>query len=381
MKKRHRIITLLALAIVALVWVLAAENIFANRSAMTVIVDSDGGVDDSAAIAWLLSQDRYPVDVLAITTVAGNTSVDHVANNALIILDHVERNDIPVIIGAEAPLFQAASSTGAMLHGPDGLWFAGFANPHDLSGLADDVPAFYCQNAAPDVTLLMLGPLTNLALALEICPDTIQQFGEVIVLGGGKGQGNRTIVSEFNIWYDPEAAAAVINAGLNLTLMPLPTFEQFTLDQKDINKLASKGNPVAQFLVGPIQMHANVQTDFGDSAAFVLADVPATIFALNRSLGGSRSALVKIVAPVSNEGDMWLLRGQTLIGLEISERIPMIAEDAELSDLANRAFSEPGFDLEWELFLILMREPDNAGVVTSITAREMQRQFMRALTR
>jgi hypothetical protein len=87
------------------------------------------------------------------------------------------------------------------------------------------------------------------------------------------------------------------------------------------------------------------------------------------------------VAPVPNEGDSWLLRGQTLIGLEMSERITMIAEDAELSDLANRAFSEPGFNLEWELFLILMREPDNAEVVTSINAREMQRQFMRALTK
>jgi inosine-uridine nucleoside N-ribohydrolase len=381
MKQRHRIITLLSVAILVAVWALVTDKIFANRSVMKIIVDTDAGVDDAAAIAWLLSQDRYPIEVLGITAVAGNTSVENVANNVLILLDLAGRDDIPVIIGADAPLFQTPSATGSMIHGPDGLWFAGFTNPQDLSNLARDVPAFYCDNAAPDVTLLMLGPLTNLALALEICPETIRQFGEIVVLGGAKGDGNRTVVSEFNIWFDPEAAAEVINARLNLALMPLSTFDQFSLEQKDIDKLARKGNAAGQFLAGPIQIYANMQTGFSDAVTFTLPDVPATIFALNKSLAGSRPALVKIVAPISNEGDSWLLRGQTLIGLDLPERIPMIAEDAELSDLANRAFSEPGFNLEWELFLILMREPDNAEVVTSINAREMQRQFMRALTR
>jgi inosine-uridine nucleoside N-ribohydrolase len=381
MKQRHRIITLITLALLAAFWFLATEKILASRSVMKIIIDTDAGVDDAAAIAWLLSQDRYPVDVLGITAVTGNTSVENVANNVLIVLDLVGRTDVPVIIGAAAPLYQAPSSTGAMIHGPDGLWFAGFTNPHDLSGLARDVPAYYCDKAAPDVTLLMLGPLTNLAQALEICPETIQQFGEIVVLGGAKGGGNRLVHSEFNIWYDPEAAAQVISAGLNLTVMPLPAFGQFTLDQKDIDKLAQKGNAAGQFLAAPIQIYANMQTGFSDEVTFTLPDVPATIFALNQSLASSQPALVKIVAPVPNEGDSWLLRGQTLIGLEMSERITMIAEDAELSDLANRAFSEPGFNLEWELFLILMREPDNAEVVTSINAREMQRQFMRALTK
>jgi inosine-uridine nucleoside N-ribohydrolase len=347
---------------------------------MRIIIDTDAGVDDAAAIAWLLSQDRYPVEVLGVTAVAGNTSVENVANNVLIVLDLVGRNDIPVIVGAKAPLHQALSSIGALIHGPDGLWFAGSAHPHDLSNLARDVPAFYCENAAPDVTLLMLGPLTNLARALEICPEKIRQFGEIVVLGGAKGDGNRTVVSEFNVWYDPEAAAQVINAGLNLTLMPLPTFSPFTLEQKDIDHLAQKGNAVGRFLAAPIQAYANVETGFADAVTVSIPDVAATIFALDRNLAGSRPGLVKIVAPVSNEGDSWLLRGQTLIGLKQSERITMIAGDVELNDLASRAFSERNFDLEMELHKILSREPDNAQVVTSINAGEMRRQFMRALT-
>jgi pyrimidine-specific ribonucleoside hydrolase len=347
---------------------------------MKIIIDTDAGVDDSAAIAWLLSQDRYPVEILGITTVAGNTSVDNVTNNVLLLLDLVGRQSIPVIIGADAPLVQPASTTGHMVHGPDGLWFAGSANPQDISSLPRDVSAFFRENAAPDVTLLMLGPLTNLALALETYPEVIRQFGEIVVLGGARGGGNRTVVSEFNIWYDPEAAATLLKAGLNPTLVPLETFSQFTLEQADIDNLAQRGNVAGRFVAGPLQSYGDIQTNYFGAAGVTVPDVAATIFAVDPSLGSSRPALVKIVAPVSNEGDSWLLRGQMLIASGVAERVPIIAGDAELSRLAGRAFSEPDFDLESELHLILSREPDNATVVTAINAGEMRRQFMHALT-
>jgi inosine-uridine nucleoside N-ribohydrolase len=382
MKHRYRItILLLATSILMAAALTATERIFADKPMMKVIIDTDAGVDDAMAIAWLLSQNRQAVDVLGITAVAGNTTVDNVANNVLIVLGLVGRNDIPVLIGADAPLQQAPSSTGAMVHGPDGLWFYGYAFPQDIGNLSHDVTDFYCQNAAPEVTLVMLGPLTNLANALAHCPQAVSEFGQIVVLGGANGAGNRTAVAEFNIWYDPEAAAQVLNAGLNLALMPLNTFNHFSLEQEEIDELVDEGNAAGKFLAGPLQMYANIQTGFSDQTRFTIPDVPAVMVALNPSLGSSQSALVKVVAPVSNEGDSWLLRGQTLIGLEFTDRIPLIADDQELSELAQRAFTEPGFNLEWELFLILMREPDNAHLITSVDSRAMQRHFMRDLTR
>jgi inosine-uridine nucleoside N-ribohydrolase len=378
----RKFLTLFAVVLVfsAIVSYAGIHELSAANTPLKVIVDHDGGVDDAAAIAWLLSQERYPVDVLGMTTVVGNTSVENAANNTLIILDKVDRQDISVFIGAATPLLQEVSASGSFIHGPDGLWFAGFSNPQDLSDLSTDVTGFYCQQAAPDVTLLALGPLTNLALALDVCPDAIAEFEQIVFLGGSIEGGNRTPVAEYNVWYDPEAADQVFTAGLNLILVPQEAFRTFNLTERDIDRLARKGSDVGQFLAGPLQLYGTAQTGFGGSANIVIADVAATIYTMNTALGNSQSALVKTASGILETDPQRLLRGQTVMGFGFASRITMIADDAEISYLAEQAFSDPNFNLEAALDAILMREPDNAQVVTDIQFRLMRNMFLQDLT-
>lgn len=348
---------------------------------LKLVLDVDTGVDDSAGIVWLLSQTDHPVEVLGITTVAGVTSVENVTNNLLTLLDVLGRNDIPVVIGAAAPLVQPLSFTGAGLHGPDGLWGVGFQNPHDLSTDPRirhdvDVPAFYCEitQTHSNVTLLAEGPLTNLAHALDQCPDGIHGFGHIIILGGARLGGNRTPVAEFNIWQDPEAASQVLSAGLPITLITYDAFDTFTLEQKDVEKLQKKGSDAVKLMAGPLGLFIQAQVLNGLSPA--VPDVAAYMYAMDPSLGTAQPGLVKVVTEQS------LARGQTVIASG-TLKIPMIADDAELSNLVYRLFFDPDFgqdDFAMALGLILAREPDNAQVVLDIDETEMYKIFMHTLT-
>jgi len=377
----------LILLMIAVVGVMAAlllgagtYEIFAHRTPVKLIVDSDMGVDDAAAIAWLLSQDRYPVDVVGLASVAGNTTMENAANNILTILDATGHQDIPVVKGAAEPLLQAPSRTGPLIHGPDGLWFVGLQNPHDLSQLPNDAAAFYCDNAQPDVTIVALGPLTNLAQAVAACPAEMQQYQQIVILGGAKNGGNRTPVAEFNVWIDPEAAAQVLDAGLNPILLPLDTFETFSISEDDIAELATDGTPVGQLLAGPLTLYAGYQTGLGGASAIAVPDVTAIMYALRPNLGSGVSGLVKVVPGIEEDDPTRQYRGQTVIGLDLADRIPMIVDDEELGQLADAAFSDPNFDLEAALGAILASEPDNAQVLTDINERVMHRLFMRYLT-
>ena len=201
---------------------------------LQLIVDTDPGVDDAAAIVWLLSQRYRQVDVLGVVTVVGNADVENTTNNALILLEALGIQDIPVIMGAAAPLSQVPTVTPALIHGPDGLWFVGLQNPHDLSGLPADAPTFYCAQAAahPGATVLALGPLTNLALAVQQCPNEITGLGQVIALGGSRTAN--APMADTNVYQDPEAAEIVLSSGLPVTLVLLETGGQFTLGERDL---------------------------------------------------------------------------------------------------------------------------------------------------
>lgn len=340
---------------------------------LELVIDTDGGVDDAAAISWLLSQTDYPVDILGFGTVAGNTSVKNAANNVLTLLDTLGRTDIPVAIGAAAPLKQPLSQTGSLINGPDGFW--GAQKPHDLRGLSRNVPTFYrdLAQAHPGATLLTLGPLTNLAKAWKQYPKAIGRFKQIIVVGGAKNGGNRTPVTEFNIWQDPEAADELLKAGLPITLVPLDTFEEFTLTDSDLLALPLLGSVAAKLIAKPLQTYAIVQTVFGDRTDVPIPDVAAAMYALDSSLGTAQSALVKVVTEPS------LARGQTVIGLTQSERLPMIASDAELNRLAQQAIADPTFNLRAALDAILAREPYNAQLVTDIEEQRMRELFFSAL--
>lgn len=344
-----------------------------NKKPVELVIDTDGGVDDAAAIVWLLSQTEYPVDILGFGTVAGNTTVENAANNVLTLLDTLGQPDIPIAIGAAAPLSEQLSRTGSLLHGPDGLW--GVQKPQDLSGLSRDVPSFYrdLAQANPGATLLSLGPLTNLAQAWQQYPDALGSFQQIIALGGANNGGNITPVAESNIWQDPQAANELLTAGLPTTLVPLDAFAEFTLTTSALQALPTQGSEAAKVIAEPLSMYAAVQTETSGTTDVLLPDVTAAMYAVDSSLGTAESALVKVVTQPS------LARGETVIGLTMNERVSIIAEDAELSQLAQQVFSDPTFDLSSALNAILAREPDNALLVTDIAAPQMRELFLSAL--
>lgn len=349
----------------------AGDIAFAGREPVRVIVDTDGGVDDAAALAWLLVQDKYPAEVLGISTVAGNTSVENATNNVLTILDAAGRADVDVVIGASVPRVQTLSHAGALIHGPDGLWFASV--PHDQSGLPRDVPAFFRDQALanPGAKLITLGPLTNVAAALELYPTEMALFSEIIIMGGSKTL--KTPRGDFNMWQDTEASDIVLNSGLPLTLMTVEASKELAVNGDDIAHLSYRSDSLAQLLVYPLQFYLGVNSTGTDEAAAPLYDLAAVMYALNPSFGKQEEmALVKIV---QDEG---LAFGQTVIGSSFAEVIPMVADDAQISALADRAFTDPTFDLETELFLLFSSEPMNAHTILQIKDNNMKNRFLSA---
>ena len=214
-----------------------------------MIIDTDTGVDDAAALAWLFSQaDNNPNQILGIATVVGNTTVDNATKNVLYLLAQTpwKSKQWPAVYeGASAPLYKIASNTGQLLHGMDGLGYvreysggtSGTYADHVTQGTTD----FYCELARTSgpgnpITIITLGPLTNIALALDE-PDCPMQNYRYVVLGGAKGSGNQTAEAEYNFWQDPEAAQKVLSAGLDITLIPREQFDTFALTIWDVERL------------------------------------------------------------------------------------------------------------------------------------------------
>jgi inosine-uridine nucleoside N-ribohydrolase len=187
-------------------------------SATKILLDCDPGHDD--AIALLLALASPEVELLGVTTVAGNQTLEKTTANALRLLEFVGRTDIPVAAGADRPLVRE-QYVASYVHGETGLdgpdLPAAQGKPlerHAVDFLADQIRAV---NGA--VTLVPTGPLTNVALLLALHPDARPE--RIVLMGGAIAEGNVTPAAEFNIWADPEAAARVFASGIDTTMVGL----------------------------------------------------------------------------------------------------------------------------------------------------------------
>lgn len=342
-----------------------------SRAALKVFVDTDTGVDDAVAIAYLLKS--RGADVLGFTTVSGNATAEHAANNLLTLLDVMQVQE-PVTVGAAAPLQLSPSHTGAFVHGPTGLWFA--ATPHDTAALPHDAPAAIAAAARqnPGMTLLALGPLTNVAQAAQRFPAELRGV-KVVALAGSRAGGNSSPVAEFNAFFDPHALDTALESGLDVTLVTLDAFDDVTFDSAEFPaRLAAQGGALGQFLAQPLGMYMMAGTQ-GAGGPSAIPDVAAVAYVLQPALGTATSGLVDVAT------DSGLTRGQTVMGFTAAQKMTMIAGDDELSALADRMFSDPTFDPNQAMGAILMRRPDNAKVVLEVHGRAMAKLAERALTR
>lgn len=352
-----------------------------SAATQSFIVDADPGVDDAAALVWLFSQNLAPVDVLGIVTVSGNTTLANATNNAQLVLHWLDRSDVPVIPGADRPLAVNRSSTGMLIHGPDGLWSLGQSNPQVPP--PDSTPSaaeFYCSTLAGSesmIKVLALGPLTNLASAIshDGCGVNWSQV-QIVSLGGAKMGGNQTPVTEFNYWQDPEAAIQVLASGAQLTIVTLDGFSQFTITQPMLTVLASMGVPAMQMLLPALQTYVSMLS--GGGVAPALPDPAAAMVAVHSGLGLGQPGLVRIL---ESQDVPEYVRGQTIIALtsNSAEWIALAADDATMSALAQIAFTRPGLFL-LGIARILNDNPPNAMVVPDILARPMTTLFIQGVT-
>jgi inosine-uridine nucleoside N-ribohydrolase len=186
--------------------------------ATAILLDCDQGHDD--AIALLLALASPELELLGVTTVAGNQTLAKTTANAIRVLDFVGRDDVPVAAGAPAPLVREPH-VAAYVHGETGLDGYDLPPPsrQPLQQHAADFLAEQIRARKGAVTLVPTAPLTNIALLLALHPEARPE--RIVLMGGALAEGNVTPAAEFNIWADPEAAARVFSSGIDLTMVGL----------------------------------------------------------------------------------------------------------------------------------------------------------------
>ena len=244
-------------------------------------MDVDTGTDDALAILYALS--HPDLEVLGISCVAGNVAVDQVVTNTCKVLDTAGAGDIPVAAGAVHPLIERARRERGP-HGPEGL--AGILLPAPArapSPLRAIELMHQLITASPEpVSLVTLGPKTNVAMLLIMYPDVGARLEQIIFMGGSVSGGSVTAVAEFNVWQDPEAATCVIEGSISTTMYGFDLFGRLAVSQADADRFRAHDHP-AMRLAGELlyrrRVSSNDSTDdyvspLGDAGAMVLLTDP-----------------------------------------------------------------------------------------------------------
>jgi len=281
------------------------------------LIDTDTASDD--AVALIMALKAPAVKVAAITVVAGNVAVDQACRNALYTAELCGAK-VPVFRGAEAPLSRPLEDAG-WFHGRDGMGDHGYPEPHRRVGSLHAADAIVeTAETYPGLVLVTLGPLTNLALALQRKPDLGKLIGRCVVMGGAPCcEGNVTPAAEFNIWCDPEAAHLVVRGRLPLELVGWHLCRgPAVIDQQDIESIKALGTPLAHFA---IECNSTAQAAYLEQTGehgISLPDPVAMSIALEPEISTVSSSHYLDVETVSS-----LTRGMTVVdrlGVAANER-------------------------------------------------------------
>lgn len=271
------------------------------------LIDTDTASDD--AVALIMALRSLEVNVVAITTVAGNVEVHQAARNALY-TSELCGSSVPVFVGAEKPLVRAHASAD-WFHGRDGLGDHGYPAPrrgperqHGVDAIVDTIEAH------SGLVLVTLGPLTNVALALQKRPRIAGKVSRCVVMGGAPCcEGNVTPAAEYNIWCDPEAARVVMSSGLPIEMVGWHLCRgDAALNLSDIQYVLSLGTPVAKFA---IECNSHAQKAYLEQTGehgIALPDPVAMSVALDPSVVTSQSGHF-----VDIETGSELTRGMTVV--------------------------------------------------------------------
>jgi inosine-uridine nucleoside N-ribohydrolase len=303
-------------------------------SATAILLDCDPGHDD--AIALLLALASPELELLGVTTVAGNQTLEKTTANAIRVLEFAGRADIPIAAGADRPLVRDRF-VAAYVHGETGMDGPDLPLPqgapiarHAVDFLADKI-----RESEGAVTLVPTGPLTNVALMLALHPDARPE--RIVLMGGAVAEGNVTPAAEFNIWADPEAAARVFASGIDITMIGLDVTHKALFTTAHIGRLAGRvGEMVTELLRFYDKFHREVYGFDGSP----IHDAVAVAHVINSEFVETQHRNVEI--DVESE----LCRGRTVV------------------DVWRRTDREPnahvGMDIDADGFLELLIERINA---------------------
>lgn len=241
--------------------------------ARSIIIDTDPGIDDALAI--MLAAASPEVDIIGITAVAGNTGLEHTTRNAAGLADLVGLT-CPIGSGAAAPLWRRDTEPATHVHGDDGL--RGYLLPPSTRQVEPAIELLrrLVDESTEPVTLVPIGPLTNIALFMATYPEAARKVEHIVLMGGGTGEhlGNATPAAEFNIYFDPDAAAKVFEFGVPITMVGLNVTNRALVASRDFASLVESGGPIADIVSSimlPYITHANSGGD-GDEAAVAQHD-------------------------------------------------------------------------------------------------------------
>lgn len=220
----------------------------ARMTARRIIIDTDPGQDDAVAILFALACPEA-IEVLAITCVAGNVPLERTTLNARRICELAGRSDLPVHAGCDRPMGRDLV-TAEHVHGRSGLDGPDLPDPlmpvqeaHAVDLIIDTLR----RRPPGSITLVAIGPLTNIATAFTIAPDIIERVQEIVLMGGAyAAHGNVTPVAEFNIHVDPEAARIVVHAGVPLVMLPLDVTHKALVTRARNAAFRALGTPVGR---------------------------------------------------------------------------------------------------------------------------------------
>lgn len=267
-----------------------------------IIIDTDAGHDDAMAIMLAVKSNKF--DVLAITTVCGNSTLKNTTRNAQTILEMIDKPDISVFSGAKKPLKKPLAT--ATVHGKSGLDGVTLSNKATLTNNAVDKIIELVKKHPREISLICIAPLTNIALAIQKDPQTMRQVKEIVIMGGAIDvPGNMTAVAEFNMFVDPDAAKIVLEFPIKKILIPLDACNKVQLTLDDFRRI--KNTKLKKIILRMMEPFIrNLAKDLGAKGAIMYDPLP--IFHL---LSPQTSQTIKYHVAVEEQGK--LTRGMTVV--------------------------------------------------------------------
>ncbi len=262
--------------------------------AQPIIIDTDPGQDDAVALLLALAS-ADELNILGITTVAGNVPLDLTTRNALMMVELADRPSVAVYQGCDRPMVRPLV-TAEFVHGKTGIDGAELPNPaiepaatHAVEFIVD------AARATPGITLCTLGPLTNIGTALSRAPEIADGIEEIVLMGGGFFEGgNTTPAAEFNIYDDPQAADIVFRSGIRLVMMPLDVTHQALTSDARVEAFHHLGNRAGAATAGMLEFYERYDRERYGTVGAPLHDPTVIAYLLEPGLFGGRECYVEI---------------------------------------------------------------------------------------